>query len=48
MGVRTWKDLLREDLERRLDVCLEHYALHRPHQSLSEPAERQPCPSSRA
>jgi hypothetical protein len=35
LGLRTWRSLQREDLERRLDTALTHYSLHRPHQSLA-------------
>jgi len=41
LGLPTWKHLYREDLERRLDTALVHYALFRPHQALrgATPAE---------
>ena len=41
LGLRTWRCLQRDDLERRLDTTLVHYALFRPHQALkgATPAE---------
>ena len=41
LGLPTWRHLVREDLEQRLDTALTHYALVRPHQTLkgATPAE---------
>jgi transposase InsO family protein len=41
LGLPLWKPLLREDLERRLEPALLHYAYHRPHRTLggASPAE---------
>jgi transposase InsO family protein len=41
LGLATWRHLHREDLERRLETALTHYAVFRPHQALSgaTPAE---------